>query len=84
MSCREFIEYLWRYLDDDIPQLERATFEQHLAVCPHCERYLDSYKRTIVLGKAAFLDERSDTCLSEPVPEELVVAVIAARRAGRD
>ena len=54
MNCREFTEFLHQYLFDDLPVEERAEFEKHLAECPWCVAYLDSYKKTILLTRNAF------------------------------
>jgi anti-sigma factor RsiW len=55
-------------------------FERHLAVCPSCVNYLQTYRDTIALGKAAFEDP--DGPAEEFAPEELVSAVLRARRGG--
>ena len=54
MNCREFTEFLHEYLFGDLPAEERAEFEKHLAECPWCIAYLDSYKKTILLEQTAF------------------------------
>ena len=78
MNCREFTEFLHEYLFDNLPAAERAEFEKHLAECPWCVAYLDSYQQTIQMEQAAF--SASD---SEPVPadapEELIQAILRAR-----
>lgn len=79
MSCRELIDFLWRYLEEDLTPEERRTFDEHLAVCPHCVRYLDSYRRTVTLGKEAFAKLPPEASVPVEVPEELVRAILAAR-----
>src|SRR5438128_4830644 len=44
MTCRELIEFLIDYLDGTLAPQERERFDAHLAVCPACVRYLDSYR----------------------------------------
>ncbi len=78
MNCREFTEFLDDYLFGDLPEDERAVFEEHLAQCPDCEAYLESYRRTIALEKAALDDETRDA-LAAAMPEELVQAILEAR-----
>jgi predicted anti-sigma-YlaC factor YlaD len=52
MTCKELVELVTEYLDETLPPLEKARFEDHLAVCPYCRTYLDQMKQTIsVLGK---------------------------------
>lgn len=78
MTCRELTDFLADYLDGELPDRRREVFEQHLAECSDCRRYLDSYRRTIELGKAAFAVE--DDLIPRDIPPALVQAVLAARR----
>ena len=56
----------------------RRSFDQHLSLCANCRKYLGSYEETVKLGKRAFDDE--DAALPPDVPEDLVKAILAARR----
>ncbi len=47
--CRDFLERLSRYLDDDLPAAQRRIIQQHLADCPCCEDVLESLKDTVRL-----------------------------------
>jgi anti-sigma factor RsiW len=47
--CRDFLERLSRYLDNDLPAGDRRSIEQHLSDCPCCEEVLDSLRDTLVL-----------------------------------
>jgi anti-sigma factor RsiW len=76
LTCRELIEFLAAYLDAELPPVEHAAFEAHLALCPDCVDYLASYRETIRLGTQALADE---TLRAEDVPAELVDAILAAR-----
>ena len=78
MNCREFTEFLHAYLFDDLPGEERAEFEKHLAECPWCVAYLDSYQKTIQLEQAAFA-AADDAPPPADAPEELVQAILRAR-----
>jgi anti-sigma factor RsiW len=78
MNCREFSEFLHEYLFDNLPAAERAEFEKHLAECPWCVAYLDSYKKTIQLEQAAF-SAPEDAPPPADAPEELVRAILRAR-----
>ena len=77
MTCRDFIGFLMDYLAGGLSDQERATFDAHLAVCPDCVAYLNTYQATVAMGKAAFT-EREDEVPVE-VPEELVQAILASR-----
>ncbi|HJZ93913.1 MAG TPA: zf-HC2 domain-containing protein [Gemmataceae bacterium] len=78
MNCREFTEFLHEYLFGDLPAEERAEFDKHLAECPWCVAYLDSYRKTIQLGQAAF-SGREDGPPPASAPEELIQAILRAR-----
>ena len=78
MNCREFIEFLHEYLFGDLSAEERAEFDKHLAECPLCVAYLDSYQKTIHLEHAAFSVPEGAPPPAD-VPEELVRAILRAR-----
>jgi anti-sigma factor RsiW len=65
------------YLAESLSVSERAVFEHHLGECPDCVAYLSTYRQTIELGKAAC---RADDPVPADAPEELVQAILAARR----
>jgi anti-sigma factor RsiW len=72
LTCQELIEFLAAYVEGELSAEERARFDLHLSVCPHCVDYVHGYRESIRLGKAAFADV-------EEAPEELVDAILAAR-----
>ncbi len=49
LTCREFVELVTEYLEGALPDDERRRFEEHLAVCPGCDTYLQQMRQTIVL-----------------------------------
>jgi anti-sigma factor RsiW len=77
MTCREFAEFLDAYLDGALAPEEVAEFERHLAVCQHCVAYLDTYRRTVESVRGLHEGEAQ---VPDDVPEELVQAILAARR----
>lgn len=77
MTCRELIDFLMSYLDGELPAPRRAIFDEHLAECEDCRRYLASYRETIALGRDACASD--DAPVDEEVPEDLVQAILAAR-----
>ncbi|HEV7206628.1 MAG TPA: zf-HC2 domain-containing protein [Jatrophihabitans sp.] len=44
ITCREFVELVTEYLEDRLAADARARFDQHVAVCPGCARYLDQIR----------------------------------------
>jgi predicted anti-sigma-YlaC factor YlaD len=78
MNCREFVDFLMSYLDGELEQEPARVFEEHMRLCPPCETFLDTYKDTIRLGKFACQDETGPP--PEEAPEQLIQAILAARR----
>ncbi|HSF19813.1 MAG TPA: zf-HC2 domain-containing protein [Vicinamibacteria bacterium] len=76
MTCREFIDFIQEYLEGSLPPAERESFLEHLALCPSCVAYLETYQQTILLAKDAFRD--LDATVPDEVPEALVSAILAA------
>jgi anti-sigma factor RsiW len=78
MTCKDFIEFLHEYLGDELPEAQKRLFEEHLAICDSCVAYLSNYEDTMSLAKACFSDEEP---VPHEVPQELVNAILAARKA---
>lgn len=79
MTCRDVDEFLADYLDGGLVGPRRQAFDEHLRLCPDCVAYLDAYRKTVALGKAAMRD-RPDGRDPEP-PPALVEAILRATRA---
>jgi anti-sigma factor RsiW len=77
ISCRDFVTFLNQYVDGELSPERRAVFDRHLAICPDCTAYIDSYRKTMRL---ASLSMRNTHVLPEGVPEDLVKAIVAARK----
>ncbi len=45
--CRQAVELVTDYLEGALTAADRARFEAHLAVCPHCTEYLREMRITI-------------------------------------
>lgn len=76
ITCRQFVEVIMAYMDDELDPGARAAFEEHFRDhCPECDTYLETYREAIRLGKMCSDDE-----VPPEVPEKLVQAVLAARR----
>lgn len=75
MTCAEFVELVTAYLEGTLPADQRVAFEEHLALCPGCETYLEQFQTTIDL-----LGELPEESLSSPAREQLLDAFGAWRR----
>jgi anti-sigma factor RsiW len=78
ITCRELIEFLHLYLDGELPPDRVTEFKRHLSVCDPCVKYIKTYEEAIALGRVAYRDW--DAPAGDEVPEELVRAVLLARR----
>jgi len=80
VTCREFADFIMDYLSGELSSESRAQFEHHLSLCTNCRKYLTSFEETVKLGKRAFDDDAA--AVPADVPEELVKAILEARRLG--
>ncbi len=77
MNCKEFVDFLMAYINEELPPEEAREFEQHIKDCPPCINYLDTYRETLELEKHAY-DE--DALPEGAPPAALVQAILAARK----
>ena len=75
MTCRDFAEFLLEYVEGQLSPGARREFDDHMAICPDCVRYLQHYTETVKAGRLAMADE-----LPADVPEGLVSAILQARQ----
>ncbi|MGC4111503.1 MAG: zf-HC2 domain-containing protein [Nocardioides sp.] len=75
MTCQELVELVTAYLEGALSDDERTAFEEHLALCPGCDRYLEQFRTTIDL-----VGELPEESLSVSVREDLLGAFGAWRR----
>ena len=80
ITCRTFVEFLMDYMSGELPEPQRDQFDEHLAACVACVAYMKTYMATVELGKASFAD--LEARIPDDVPEDLVKAILASRRAG--
>ena len=64
------------YLDGELPDARRRSFEFHIRTCRECREYLAAYRASLELAKKG--EALEDDALPD-VPEDLVAAVMAAR-----
>ena len=74
MTCKEVVELMTEYIEDDMSPAERARFEDHIAGCDGCRAYLAQLRTTRVLvGRLG----------DEPVPEAVQNELLKAFRSWR-
>lgn len=62
ITCQSFLDDLSDYIDGDVAEEIRVTFEAHLAKCPNCWVVFDETQRTVEIV------QRFDC---HPLPEEI-------------
>ena len=72
LTCRQLIDFLDDYAEGKLPPMRAAEFEAHLAICPDCREYLDTYRRTIEISRQAM---QSDAPVPAEVPPGLIKAI---------
>ena len=77
LTCREFVTFLDDYLAGALDRERVAAFNEHLANCPACVAYMNSYRESVRLGRAALAP--TDEPTPADVPEGLLRAILAAR-----
>jgi anti-sigma factor RsiW len=76
VTCEALFAFLLEYLAGELPAARARAFEEHLALCRSCVAYLETYRTTIALARAA---ERAPELDPAALPAELVTAILAAR-----
>jgi len=49
LTCKELVELVTEYLEGTLPAAERQRFDEHLAGCAACTRYVAQFKTVIEL-----------------------------------
>lgn len=69
-KCREIVDLLNLYVDDELDAEARAAFDKHFELCPPCVDFLKNYQKAIELGQTAARKSSADQ-LPESVREHL-------------
>lgn len=77
ITCKEFEDFVLRYLDDELSGRQKSVFELHIRICRECRDYLAAYRRACELGRSVL--PSPDDPLPNDVPDDLIKAVLDAR-----
>ncbi len=77
ITCREFEDFVLRYLDGGLSRQQSAVFEWHMRMCRECREYLAAYQRALEIGKVAL--GPPGEAPPDDVPEDLITAILDAR-----
>ena len=59
LSCRELVELVTDYLEDDLDVDTTTALEAHLELCPGCARYVEQIRETVATLGAVGSDDLS-------------------------
>ena len=51
-TCRQMTDLVLGYLTGKLSPSVKREFEQHLALCPDCVNFLNTYKKTVAVTKS--------------------------------
>jgi hypothetical protein len=74
MTCKEVAARASRYIDEDLPAVERAQLRMHLAMCKLCARYVEQMNATVGMLPAAAEHEELDSAVENQVMARLAMA----------
>ncbi|HEX6394522.1 MAG TPA: zf-HC2 domain-containing protein [Acidimicrobiales bacterium] len=74
VRCVEFVEQITEWLEGGLSDPERLLFEEHLAYCGPCGRYVDQFRATLRLLRD------SDQPLGDAPPQPLRDSLLNAFR----
>jgi anti-sigma factor RsiW len=57
LSCQEVVELVTEYLDGALAAADVQRFEQHLAGCGDCTRYVEQLQATIAMTGTLTIDD---------------------------
>lgn len=69
LTCQQLVELVTDYVDGALDEPTAHRFEQHLALCPGCQTYLDQMRET-----ASLLGEIPVETVAEDVQATLLAA----------
>jgi hypothetical protein len=74
VRCVEFVEQITEWLEGGLSDPERLLFEEHLAYCGPCSRYVDQFRAALRLLRD------SDKLLGDAPPQPMRDALLDAFR----
>ena len=78
LTCQELMGFIYAYEAGELSKVQVSAFDEHMAVCPECIDYLNTYRKTIELCNKT--KEKSQESDIESVPEDLIRAILAVRK----
>ena len=60
MTCQDYKDLMMAYLDNELDDDQRRTFEMHLASCVHCAKEMEEFKKLKQMTDSVTLVEPED------------------------
>ena len=76
MTCRDLVAALFGLVEGELSEANELAARRHLAGCPDCAAYAQTYETAVFLGRSLGSD---DAAASGELPEDLVLGILAAR-----
>jgi len=51
MTCRELHAVLYEFVGNELAAETRVSVEEHVAECPHCGAYVETYVATVTMTR---------------------------------
>jgi anti-sigma factor RsiW len=76
VTCRDLVAALFGLVEGELSGADELEARRHLAGCPPCATYAETYETAVRLGRSLGSD---DEAASGEMQEELVLGILAAR-----
>ena len=80
LTCRDVLEFLDLFIDDELPPQHAANFKIHTDKCPPCREYLKTYRETLrltnICGELPHNPVDDKARAASPFPDGLVRAIM--------
>jgi hypothetical protein len=65
ISCSQLVDYCMDYLGGTLAPADRESFDGHLAYCPECVKFFETYKKTPEVSREALSLEMPERVRNE-------------------
>lgn len=53
ISCQQLVDFCLDYIEGDLPRDQQVGFMRHLAQCPDCVAFFETYRQTAEISREA-------------------------------
>jgi len=77
IDCKDFVELMTAYLDDELPEDVRAQVDEHLGGCDGCQNVLAQWRTIVALAGRLTEDDVDNT---DEVTRDRLISIIRGLR----